>query len=524
MGKEKPLPYRQLFIICACRFAEPICFTVIFPFILFMIRDFNLTDEKHLGYYVGFITSAFAVAQLLTGIHWGMLSDRIGRRPVILFGLFGTLSSILLFGLSKNFAWALFSRSLCGLLNGNVSVLKSMVSEITIEHSPEQRARAFSFLPLMFGIGSILGPMLGGLLSNPVETYPSIFGRGGPLTDFFTEFPYFLPCFVSAVICALGLIFGIFFLEETLESAKPTTQDPPTKVFHELEEERPLIQHNEDYNTFNGTTTDDSDRRSTTSPTPTLPDQSPAPSFRESLTPAVLAICLAYALFSFQAIFYDELFPIWTASKRENGGLGFQSDEIGIALAYCGCVTLFVQLLLLPAWTRWFGQLRLFQIVLFGCIFLYLGQGFTRYMYNIPDPSGHTQTKFWVWVGLILTSTLKTMFHTTAFTSCTILTNDAAPRLDCLGAVNGFAQCCASGMRAFGPATCGAIWSASLGAEWIPYPIRIHISWITLSIVGVVTFYSSTKLNPVDYDTSKFLREEQVFPPPEDEEDMNRRA
>ncbi|CEI86717.1 hypothetical protein RMCBS344292_01148 [Rhizopus microsporus] len=112
----KPLPYKQLAIICACRFAEPICFTVIFPFIVQMVRDFHVADEKGIGYYVGFITSCFALSQLLTGIHWGMLSDRIGRRPVILQGLVGTITSILLFGLSKSFIWALVSRSLCGLL------------------------------------------------------------------------------------------------------------------------------------------------------------------------------------------------------------------------------------------------------------------------------------------------------------------------------------------------------------------------------------------------------------------------
>ncbi|KAI9244683.1 major facilitator superfamily domain-containing protein [Phascolomyces articulosus] len=448
MGKqEKPFPSRQLAIICICRFAEPICFTVIFPFILFMIRDFNLTDEAHLGYYVGLITSAFAVTQLLTGIHWGMLSDRIGRRPVILFGLFGTLTSIILFGLSKSFAWALLSRSLCGLLNGNVGVLKSMVSELTIEHSAEQRARAFSLLPLMFGIGSILGPMLGGLTSDPVKTYPGLFGQGGPITDFFTEYPYFLPCFISGTICAFGLIFGAFYLEETLASAMPSSHaatKKPTKVFHDPieEEQRPLLTHQQQPG-YDGQQNNGLDRHSTTSPTPTLPDKPQAPSLREAITPPVIAICISYGLFSFQAIYYDELFPIWTASKRENGGLGFQSNEIGIALAYCGCVTMVVQLFLLPLWTKRFGQLRLFQIVLFGCIFLYFIQGFTRYLYGVPNPleEGHTQTKFWVWVGLLVTSTLKTMFHTSAFTSCTILTNDAAPRLDCLGAVNGFSQC-----------------------------------------------------------------------------------
>lgn len=53
---------------------------------------------------------------IYTGIHWGMLSDRIGRRPVILTGLTGTMMSIFLFGLSKSFAWAIISRALCGLL------------------------------------------------------------------------------------------------------------------------------------------------------------------------------------------------------------------------------------------------------------------------------------------------------------------------------------------------------------------------------------------------------------------------
>ncbi|KAI8143235.1 major facilitator superfamily domain-containing protein [Fennellomyces sp. T-0311] len=477
-----------------------------------MVRDFNITDEKHVGYYVGLITSAFAVAQLLTGMPWGMLSDRIGRRPVILTGMVGTMTSILLLGLSKSFAWALISRSLCGILNGNVGVLKSMVSEITLEHTPEQRARAFSFLPLMYGIGSIIGPVLGGMLSNPVQTYPGLFGGRGWLTDFLTEYPYFLPCFISASICAFGLTFGLFYLEETLVTVKS-------------EEHRPLLRPQAKYSTFNNDNNDDDDddRHSTTSPTPTIPETRQPPSLREALTPSVLAICLTFGLFAFQAVFYDELFPIWTASRRVNGGLGFKSDEIGIALAYCGSVTLIVQLFCLPAWTRRFGQLRLFRMVLCGSIFLYFFQGFIRYLYEVPDFEGNTQTKTWVWVGLIVTCTFKTVFHTTAFTSCTILTNNASPRLDCLGAVNGFAQCCASGMRAFGPATCGAIWSASLSAEFIPYPIRVHMSWIALSIVGALTFYSTSRLNAVDYDTSKFLpAEEEVFP--EDEQDLHRRA
>lgn len=194
-----------------------------------------------------------------------------------------------------------------------------MVSEITINNSEEQRARAFTYLPLIYGLGSIIGPAMGGndasaecnvyiqeyspplflyvyppigLLSNPVRNFPSIFGRGGFITDFFTEYPYFLPCFISALICAISLTFGYFYLDETLSTVL------------KKEEEEPLIQNSpsdDGYRTF-----EESQRLSASSPTPTLPDESrPPPTFREAITPAVLAISISYALFSFQAIYYD---------------------------------------------------------------------------------------------------------------------------------------------------------------------------------------------------------------------------
>ncbi|RCI06858.1 hypothetical protein CU098_008806 [Rhizopus stolonifer] len=492
----KPLPYRQLAIICVCRFAEPICFTVIFPFIVQMVRDFHITDEKNVGYYVGFITSCFALSQLLTGIHWGMLSDRIGRRPIILQGLLGTITSILLFGLSKSFIWALVSRSLCGLLNGNIGVLKSMVSELTTDHLPHQRARAFSLLPLMYGLGSIIGPMLGGFLSHPVQNYPSIFGHLGYLTDFLTEYPYFLPCFISAFICVLGLIFGFFYLEET----------HPAYACQELdEEETSLLQSNgQGYSTFDP---DQHDRTIQKSPTPTVKYQ--PPTLKESITPTVLAICITYGFFAFQAVYMDELFPLYTASTRDNGGLGFNSNEIGTALAYSGIVTLFSQLVLLPTLTRKLGLLRLFQLSLFVLVFLYSSQGIIRTLYSIPDFYGQVNTKLWVWVGLLISQTIKTLCHTICFTCCTILINNAAPRTDSLGAVNGFSQCCASATRALGPAICGSLWSAALSANWLPYIFRVNVSFVFLALIGGATFVLSRRLDPEDYETAH-SREEVV--------------
>ncbi|KAG2230033.1 hypothetical protein INT48_007064 [Thamnidium elegans] len=460
----KPFPSRQLAVVCVCRFA--------------MVRDFKIAPEQSIGYYVGLITSCFALTQVLTG-------------------LVGTIISILLFGLSKSFAWALFSRSLCGLLNGNISVLKSMVSELTNDLLPHQRAQAFSLLPLMYGLGSIIGPMLGGFLSHPVSNYPNIFGHLGAITDFLVEYPYFLPCFISAFICLMGLIFGMIFLEETHKAVK-------YERVHQDEEVLPISDRQADLENYSTFTTN-----STTgavkiqhSPTPTLHDRNAPPTLKDALTPTVVAICITYGFFALQAVYMD-------ASSRDNGGLGFSPNEIGSALAFSGVITLCSQIFILPVLTKKYGLLRLFQIVLFILVFVYLVQGVIPTLYYVPDLNGDVDTKFWVWVGLLIVLTFKTVCHTISFTGCTILVNNACPRDESLGAVNGFSSCCASGMRAIGPAMCGVIWSASLSSTWIPYSIRVNIAFVVLAGIGLFTYYLSTKLNADDYETAH-SREEVV--------------
>ncbi|SAL98074.1 hypothetical protein [Absidia glauca] len=452
-----------------------------------MVRDFDIAKEEDIGYYIGFITASFALSQLLTGIHWGILSDRIGRRPVILCGMIGTIISITLFGLSKSYIWALLSRSLCGLLNGNVGVLKSMVAELTLSAPPDQRTRAFSLLPLMYGLGCIIGPLLGGFLSNPVTTYPALFGNLGSLTDFLLIYPYFLPCFISASICGVGFIFGVLFLEETLGGVQ--LQE---KKQQQEERQRLLDQTDEDgYNTFDqGNNEED----------PSIKKIDPPPTLKEALTPTVWAISISYAIYAYQVVYYDELFPIWTASKRSFGGLGFASNEIGTALAISGCTTLVTQIFILPAMVRRFGLVRLYRSTLFILIFVYLSHGLVRLLYDVPDWEGHTDTKYWVWVGLFIVLMMKTMCQTIGFTSCTLLINNCAP-LRSLGAINGFSQCCASLMRALGPATCGILWSQSISATWLPLSVRAYINWIFLSGIAVATFYTSQRLDASKYET-----------------------
>ncbi|OZJ04906.1 hypothetical protein BZG36_02505 [Bifiguratus adelaidae] len=498
---EKPFPRRQLFILCICRFAEPVCFTVLFPFMYFMVRDFHVTDDPNkIPYYVGYIASSFAIAQFW--LPWGYLSDRIGRRPVILMGLVGTITSIILFGLSQSYMWALLSRSLCGLLNGNVGVLKSMVAELTVDLSESQRARAFSLLPLMFGLGSILGPMLGGFLNHPVEQFPALFDGRGAFTNFFRHYPYFLPCFVGGLICFLGLMVGVFFLEETLGGKteietldKMVTESArsPAETIHapSLREARRMSQPN-----YGAMSNADSSPTSTkcvpsraSSPTPTMTNSTPT--LRSVLTKPVLYIVGTYAMVCLQSIIYEELYVIWAAQPLSSGGLAFTSHQIGISLSIAGGMTLGVQLLCWPWIQRRLGTLRCFRTALWVYVIIYFLQGYIRELINFHD---NVRDNTLVWIALVMALLFKTICSVTVFTSSMILISNSAPSLSTLGTINGFAQCMASGTRAIGPAVGGALYSWGLAQAWLPWHLRVQVVWLVLALVGFCTFSLSQKV------------------------------
>jgi len=114
-----PYPGRQLLILALCRICEPIAFMSIFPYIYHMVKDFNLTDdESQISFYAGMVTSAFTFAEFSTSVFWGRLSDKVGRKPVLLMGMAGTGLSVLVFGFSPNLQVALLARALGGFLNG----------------------------------------------------------------------------------------------------------------------------------------------------------------------------------------------------------------------------------------------------------------------------------------------------------------------------------------------------------------------------------------------------------------------
>ncbi|KAJ3313246.1 hypothetical protein HDV04_002230 [Boothiomyces sp. JEL0838] len=442
---ETPLPIRTMVILCLTILSEPISFTILFPFVYFMVKDFNIAKEEDIGYYVGFIASSFSFAQLLTSMFWGYMSDKFGRRPILLIGLIGNSVSMILFGLSKSLPWAIASRSLCGLLNGNIGVAKSVLGEIT---DSTNRARAFSLIALNFGIGSIIGPALGGLLAKPTETYPDIFGG----IEFLKTFPYFLPCLCSATITLFGFTFGYFCLPETnpKQYIKVANEDSQESLTFEPD-------------TVEAPAFDDPEiAREITEAS--LTDSSNTLVQNEGIGLPAIASALAYALLAFSDILFVETFPLWAVSKPSIG-LGFDGTRIGIMFSICGIFILTNQVVIYPAIAKRMSSIRLFQISsLIILLFPYMFPMISYFLASNPN------LEFLVWPALLTTMATRTIINGFLFTTVfVVVTISAKPGQ--LGLVNGLAQGAASFTRTIGPALGGSMWAWSL-QNGLPTPFN----------------------------------------------------
>jgi MFS family permease len=168
--------------------------------------------QDHAGYYAGWITGAFMLGRFLTSYKWGVISDRIGRKPVLLLGITSVLVFSLAFGLSTSLWFAIVSRFLLGLGNGIVGVSKTCISEIC---GKDHEVRGMGIMLGCWSISFIIGPALGGILADPCQQYPGIFKGSG----LFEQFPYLLPNLFSAAVCAVALVVVHCYVPETLTAA-----------------------------------------------------------------------------------------------------------------------------------------------------------------------------------------------------------------------------------------------------------------------------------------------------------------
>jgi DHA1 family tetracycline resistance protein-like MFS transporter len=196
----------RLSTIFAIVFVDLLGFSLILPLVPYYAKAFNASDSL-----IGLLVASYAAAQLIGAPILGRLSDRYGRRPVLLVSILGTAVGFVILGFA-NSLWMLFaSRILDGATGGNISVAQAYITDIT---DRKNRAKGLGLIGAAFGLGFIIGPAVGGLMSTLGETIT--IGIAGIAINW----QFALPAFAAAAIALLNLIAVFFALPESLTPEK----------------------------------------------------------------------------------------------------------------------------------------------------------------------------------------------------------------------------------------------------------------------------------------------------------------
>jgi MFS family permease len=158
---RRPSPLLSIFLIVL---VDILGLTLVLPLLPFYAEKLG-ADPKS----VGLLVSIYAFCQLLAGPALGQLSDRIGRRPVLLISQFGTFGGFIMLALSKQLWMVFLARAIDGLTAGNITVAQAYISDHT---EGSERTRAFGFISVAFGLGFLVGPAISGVLATWDMTYP----------------------------------------------------------------------------------------------------------------------------------------------------------------------------------------------------------------------------------------------------------------------------------------------------------------------------------------------------------------
>ena len=188
-------PTQAMIVLLAAAFLNTIGVGIFLPVLPFIVQQY-VREQGSLAISVGWLASIYAICQLVAAPVLGALSDRYGRRPILLLCLLGSALGYALFGLGGAL-WVLFAgRIIDGLTGGNFSILSAYLADLT---EPEDRGRYFGMVGATAGAGFIVGPALGG--------YAARLG-------------YSAPAYLAAAITALSLLWGLLFLPESLPATR----------------------------------------------------------------------------------------------------------------------------------------------------------------------------------------------------------------------------------------------------------------------------------------------------------------
>ncbi|KAK8075332.1 hypothetical protein PG997_009995 [Apiospora hydei] len=437
-----PLPWRQLALLALLSLSEQTALNSISPYLPTMVKAFLAEgDESKVGLYVGLLASAFALAQLTTNLFWGYLSDIIGRKPVMLLGTSFLCICFAMFGFCTEYWHVMVVHVAMGLLNGNAAVVPTCLGELT---DRSNQSKAFTWLPVVYSLGSITGPALGGLLVGTVAE---------------DQYPFLAPNILGASLLALSVAVLAIWYEETLEDQDGSMEwserfewftsffkkgksgsKKPVDDADSSEEDRllaPTIEEDESENDHK--------------------DPSDPETWKEIMNRTTVLVLLTYLIFQVSNISFSSLYPIYAAADPPTGR-GLQSDVIGVSLSIAGIFTILFQLILFPPLKARLGNLGTYRGSLLG---LAVSMALMPFIGYKESASG----KLWLYAEMGAILVIKNICAVGGLSSVMLLITNSAPSHSSLGTLNGIAQTLSAAGRSFGPFVSGSLFTLSVRVE-----------------------------------------------------------
>lgn len=181
---NRRIQYATIFLTV---FVDILGFGIVIPVLPLYAEQFGASPVQ-----IGWLVGIFSLMQFFFAPVWGRVSDRVGRKPVLLVGMLGTVAGYLVMGFAGSFLMLFLARLLSGVSGANISAAQAYLADIS---SPENRAKAMGLLGAAFGLGFVFGPALGGWASG--------------------AFHYSTPMFIAAGLAAANVVFMVLFLPES---------------------------------------------------------------------------------------------------------------------------------------------------------------------------------------------------------------------------------------------------------------------------------------------------------------------
>lgn len=193
--------------------------------IILPLLPFIATHFKASGFQIGCLFSVFSLSQFICSPWWGKLSDKIGRRPIILIGIAGTFISYFLFATAQSFEMLFFSRMLAGVMGGNLAAAQAYIADVTTK---EERSKFMALFGASFGVGFTLGPAIASLTMSSWFLESGFYQQFSILNNYQ---PYAVPGMIACSFSCISFLLAIFFLTEP---ARASTQDNASNKYSSL--------------------------------------------------------------------------------------------------------------------------------------------------------------------------------------------------------------------------------------------------------------------------------------------------